>query len=219
MSIGQEVEPAQDRTPKERSDRIADLRRQGLRAFAGVSAVILLLGGYIAKRDFLDSAPLAPPRVFDRFQLLENDKKQIVRLDKTDGSVSVIDEGVVISETIHDRYQTKLGPKTFIWEKLNNGTKVTVNAAYFDKKAFCSIKVEGVPARLEQKLLQAKLGDALYRVQLSTEHETGVIETAFYADLFKKARAADGTLTIEQTCPLKCTAPMFESIRTANIWF
>ena len=139
MSIAERVEPAQDRSPQLQRDKLAQLRQQGLYALAGVSAVVLLLAGYVVKRDFFD---MTPSPVFDCYQILQNDKKQTIRLDKTNGRIDVIENGVFVGD---------LHPKIYAWEKLNDGSKVTVTLEYHDGKAYCAIKVEKISPTVEQK--------------------------------------------------------------------
>lgn len=125
---------------------------------------------------------------------------------------------MVISETIAGQYLNFMEPKRYTWEKLNDGSKATVRLEFIDKKAYCSIMVENTSPQVQRRLFQARLGDALYRVQFSSPTGGGLIEVDFYANEFKRSLAADGTLAIEQTIPVACSGAMFKSINSANIW-
>jgi hypothetical protein len=74
-----------------------------------------------------------------------------------------------------------LEPKTFTWERLNDGSKVTLKLEYHDGKAYCSIKVEIISLALEQKLSQPKGQDEIYRARFSTRAGAVVLDTAFLA--------------------------------------
>jgi len=172
-------------------------------------AGLLLLAGYIIKRDFLDNTP---PPVFDRYQVMQNDKKQTIRLDKTNGIVSVVEDGVIV------RY---LEAKTYVWEKLNDGSNVTAKLEYHDGKAYCSIKVENISPAIQQKLLSQAPGlHELYRLRFSTRGGTVVHEVSFYAGhgWFNTNGAADGRFRLENTTSRPCSASTVESIQTANVW-
>jgi hypothetical protein len=215
MSIAEQVERVHERSTQVQGDKLAEVRQQGLYALAGLSAVVVLVAGYIVKRDFFDKTP---PPVFDRYQLLQNDKKQTVRLDKTDGSVAVVEDGVIVSETSGSDFYNYLKPKSYAWE-LNDGSKVTVKLEHHDGKAYCSIKVENASSVLRQKLSLAKGLDELYRVRFSTSAGTVVLDTPFSAGYgWFNTNAKDGSLNLENTAQLPCTAATFNSIGTANIW-
>ena len=126
---------------------------------------MILLIGYVVKHDFFDKTP---PPVFDHYQIMQNDKKQTIRLDKTDGSVAVVEDGVIVSETIGHDFYNCLEPKTYAWERLNDGSKVTLRLEYHDGKAYCSIKVENISPAVQQKLSQVKGLEERYRARFST---------------------------------------------------
>jgi hypothetical protein len=229
MSIAEQVEPMQERSTQVHGDNLAQLRQQGLHALVGVSAAVLLLAGYIVKRDFFDRTlppPLPPTPVSDRYQLLQNDKKQTVRLDKTDGSIAVVEDGVIVSETRvslgESVFRNYLEPKTYAWEKLNDGSKVTVKLEYHNGEAYRSIKVENISSALQQKLSQAKGLDVLYRVRFLSSGGTAIHEAVFLAGIgewFWTRGTANGSLNLEKTNHGPCTATVFKSIETANIRF
>jgi hypothetical protein len=106
---------------------------------------------------------------------------------------------------------------TCTWEKLSDGSKVTVRVgddADDAESGYCSVEVENLPQWLVRELLQHKNGDPLYRVQLSNEQGSTVIEADFDGNPFTGRRAADGSLTIDQTVRIKKRT---EAIRTAKL--
>ncbi len=184
--------------------------------------MVLLLAGYIVKRDFFDKTPTPPTPpipVFDRYQLLQNDKKQTVRIDKTNGSVAVVEDGVIVSESDGFQFRNYLEPKTYAWEKLSDG--ITVKLEYHNGIAYCSIKVENVSPTLQQKLSQAKRLEV--RVRFFSSAGTVVHEEAFYAGIgegFWTSGTTKGSLNWEKTNRYNyCSATVFKSIKTANIRF
>lgn len=172
-------------------------------ALFGIAAGALIVAGYIMKRDFLDDKPTP---VVDRYQVMQNDKKQTIRLDKTNGMVDVIEDGVVVGD---------LTPKTYTWEKLNDGSKITVKLEYIGGKAYCSIKVENIPPTLRQQLFSQTQGlREIYRLRFSTYQGTVVHEVSFYAGY----GWFNSNGSIENTTNRPCSASTFASIYTANIW-
>lgn len=207
MSIAEQIQHVQERLPEARVqaevDRLAQLRQQGLYALIGVTAGLLILAGYTVKRDFWDKTP---PPVYDRYQLMQNDKKQTIRLDKTNGSVELIEDGEIVGDLL---------PKTYVWDKLNDGSKITVKLEYHDGKAYCSIKVENVSAAIQQKVFSNVPGlRELYRLRFSTYGGTVVHEVSYYAG--HGWYNTNGG--VENTTSRPCSASMFRSIGSANVW-
>lgn len=131
----------------------------------------------------------------------------------------MVEDGVIVSQTFGHDFYNCLEPKTYTWERLNDGSKVTLKLEYHDGNAYCAIKVENISPALQQRLSQAKGLDELYSVRFSTSAGTVVLNTAFLAGYgWFKTNGKDGGSNLENTSHMPCTASMFQSVGTANIW-
>jgi hypothetical protein len=192
--------------------RLEQLRKQGIYAIAAVLAFFVFGIGYLVLRD---SSPKAPP-LADPFQVVQNEQKDLIKLDRRNGEYWVLEDGIVV------RHATPLGSsysllddKVYTWDKTPDGSKMTVRVKYANKTAYCSWRIW--PSEELKKSLSTP-NDQRQFIRIGCYSRDGVrlLSIEVLWSFARWIQEGDSQI-LEYQAPEKCSAAVFNEIGTCRV--
>ncbi len=194
--------------------QLEQMKRQGIYAIAGLLAFFVSTVGYLVLRD---STPKAPP-LADPLQIVQNEQKDTIKLDRRSGEYWVLEDGVPVRHASPFGDSTSLlDDRVYTWEKTTDGSKIAVRIKYANRTAYCSWRIW--PCEVLKKSLSTPSDQrTLIKIQCYSRDGVGLLSMEALWSFTRWIREGDDQCLEYQTKE-KCSATVFKEIGTCMVWY
>ncbi len=192
--------------------KLEQLRKQGIYAIAGLVALIAFAFGILVLRD---SSPKPPP-LADPFQIVHNEQKDTIKLDRRNGEYWVLEDGIEVRHAYPSGGSTNLlDDQVYAWEKTTDGSKMTVRIKYANKMVYCSWRI-WPSEELKKSLSGPDNKRPLIRIDCYSRDGVCLLSMQGLWSFARWIQEGESQLLEYQT-QHKCSATVFKEIGTCRV--